>query len=358
MNLKKISRPTTPISSFVETNPELDIACGSYAMKMKYYNAHVSRRLGISTIGSSVVGSLNAGEIAQILKNLTKSVNPNRIVAMNFGRGASGIGGGKSYDGMLENRWSYKEKINRATEPIESLVNTYGIKVQRNDYGTGSHGICQAELNKKLEYLDLPYKVNIVGYPQDEYSEKNYPELLSYLHRQEKYQNIIYNNPKGNRLFDYVGAILSHAILGRTTSGVTDGIDISDVWRDLGNSRLWILTPYVSTDPRFKVLNLIPFWTKPHVDRQIDTLGRIVKRTKPTKDDIIFIVGNFSKETLDNVKSIVNQEFHIKPRIRHLLCEVLPEGMNCIVGKLSPYKFTPIETPHFDEMEFLVESDP
>lgn len=357
MNIKRLNKPTKSITSFVETYPELDFAFGSYATKMKVYNADVSRRLGVGVIGGSVLGSLNSGELSERIKLLTKLIKPKRIVAINLGRSSSAVGGGKSYEEMLKNRWNYKEKINRAVEPIESLVNTHGCKVQKNDYGAGAHGIAQAESNKKIDYLDLPYKVNVFGIPQDEYSERNFPELLSYWYKQKKYQNIIYNNPEGNRVFDYVGAILSHAILGRTISGTTDGIDISDVWIDLKSSRIWTLTPYISTDPRFKVVNLIPFWTRPHIDRQIDTLSRVVKRAEPTKDDIIFVVGNFSKETIDSVKSVVNQEIHVKPRIRHLLCEVLPEGINCIVGKLSPYKFQPVDTPHFDEMEYLMESD-
>lgn len=357
MNIGKLTRPTTPITSFVETYPELDTGFGSYATKMKIYNADVSRRLGAEATGGCVLASLNVGELSQRLEPLTKLVKPKRIVAINLGRGSSPEGGGKSYEEMLKNRWYYKEKINTAVEATESLVNTYGCKVQKNDVGSGSHGIAQAEFNKKIDYLDLPYKVNVFGYPQDEYSERNFPELLSYWYKQEKYQNIIYNNLEGNRVFDYVGAILSHAIHGKTISGTTDGIDISDVWRDLKYSRLWNMTPYISTDPRFKVVNWLPFWTRPHIDRQVDILSRVVKRAKPTKDDIIFVVGDFSKETIDRVKSVVNQETHVKPRIRHLLCEVLPTGINCIIGKLSPYKFAPIETPHFDEMEYLRESD-
>lgn len=358
MNIWQLSSPTSPLTHFVETNPEVDIACGSFSMKMKYYNAHVNRSLGVKNVGANVLGSLNMKEMFQIAKLLQNFVKPEQIIPMNLGRGSSAIGGGKSYEEMLKNRWYYKEKLNKAIPPIESLVNTYGCKVQRNDYGVGSHGIAQAELNRKLEYLDLPYKVNIIGYPQDEYSEQNLPELLSYLQRQEKYQNILYNNQTGRGIFDYVGAILTHSILGRTISGRTDGIDISDAWRDLNESRIWTLTPYVSIDPRYKVSNWIPFWAKPHVDRQIDTLARVVKRTRLAKQDIILVVGDFTNETIQSVKSIINQECHVKPRIRHLLCGVLPVGINCIVGKLSPYKLTPVATPNFDEMEYLVESDP
>lgn len=359
MKLAKLVRATMATRKYVETRPITDIGFGTFAGMMAVKSAYIAKQLQQKAIGTSVMASLNATELQERLKLLTKIQDRDKIIAIGLGSVTFQDGGGKTYDSEADSyRYYWKEKLNKAIDPLMQLVNTYGIKVQRNFLGSGYHSKIQAEFMMKIKFLHLPYKLNFIGYPTDEHSEENFPELLAYLAKQQEFRNIVLNNPTGKKEIDSVYAILAGAITNRTSSSI-DNIDLADMFRDLKQNNCWILSAFVSADRRFAdKLDIFGMWKRPQADRQDAVLQRIFLEIKPKKDDIYIIVGDFSHETIQNLISFVNQKFHFKPRIRQMLCRVLPEGMNAIVGVLSAYNRKQVATPHFDELEYLVESDP